>query len=636
MPAGEARRIKAEAARELKERRDNSMRRLLRAQYMPWVVGGAVFAVGGICWLLRWLVDPLTAVTVAGLVVLVLALVAFMVGRGTKKWKTRVHLAAGVASLWLLYAASTGPSWDAPFVWTVGVIVSSSAWWKANRIPHPKAPSRDVVPVPVEQSIPVLWDANLGATGAVLAGSYLSDRDTSKPNTETYIINLRPGKQTITGTLGYLELIAGGLLTPVERVLPEPHPDRNPNHVKLTIVEHSPIEETIPYNGARLVGNQRHMIEVGPYGDGDGYARWRMWQPGELPMTGSWLSGLIIAGTGIGKSRLMELLAAGYMASGSAVVWFVDPQGGASSPVLREYADWYVSGEGTAKMLTALELIANAREKENSVRGWTRFDPTPERPGLVVFMDEFHMSVERYATQLEKLTRRAQKLGISIVALTQGASLESLGKDILRASLMANLIVMKTGSNQTKNLLPGLPVDPETLPKIAGYGYSVGTDGSRTAPMRAEHLEDPGHWFAQYPMPKLDALSANAAGDLYGLRREEAAAEQDANRLWVEQMSNGEMRPELDEPDLDDWGTPEPAPFQVVKFPSAPPEKPARDRVLAAVAQGINRTADIQAHVKLSKSQCADVLKKLLESKELERPTAGVYAIAGSEGNVED
>jgi hypothetical protein len=30
------------------------------------------------------------------------------------------------------------------------------------------------------------------------------------------------------------------------------------------------------------------------------------------------------------------------------------------------------------------------------------------------------------------------------------------------------------------------------------------------------------------------------------------------------------------------------------------------------------------------------VLKKLVEDRRLERPTAGVYRIAGSEGNVED
>src|SRR5437879_3454767 len=75
MPAAEARRIKAEAAKAQQEQRENSMRHLLRRQYGPWLAAVAVFAVGAVCWLLRWLVDPLFAVTVAGLVVPVLALV---------------------------------------------------------------------------------------------------------------------------------------------------------------------------------------------------------------------------------------------------------------------------------------------------------------------------------------------------------------------------------------------------------------------------------------------------------------------------------------------------------------------------------------------------------------------------------
>jgi bacterioferritin-associated ferredoxin len=633
----EARRIKAAAELEQKERRANSALTLLRRQYMPWVAAGAVFAAGAVLWLMRWLSnDPLLPVATAALAGLVLAWAGWMTGRRTTKWRGRVHLGAGTASAYLLYAAGSGPSWRAPLVLVLGTVLVSSSWWKANRPKHPLAPSRGAVPVPVDLSINGLWEENLGAPGAVLAGSWLDHRDTSRTNCESWTVNLRPGKQTITGVLSQLELIAGGLFTPVKQLVLEPHPDHNPNHVKLTVVQHSPIEETMPYRGARLAGDQGNLIDVGPYGDGDGYAQWRMWAPGEKPMTGSWLSGLVIAGTGIGKSRLMELLAAGYMASGNAVVWFVDPQGGASSPALQEYADWYVSSEGTARMITALEKIAEAREKQNSARKWQRFDPSPERPGIVVFMDEFHVTIARYQTRLTALARKTQKVGIAFVGLTQGGGLASLGDDILRASMMPNLIVMKTMSNQTKNLLPGLTVDPETLPKIPGFGYTIGTDGSRTAPFRSEYLETPEHWFKRYPMAKLDALSAGAAGDVYGLRREAADEEQEANRLWVEQMEAGTLPAEADEPDLDDWGKddPQPAAFQVVKFPlspaARPQDKPARERVLVAVAQGVTRTADIQERVGLGKSQCAAVLKELVEKNELEQPTRGVYALAGS------
>lgn len=641
----EARRIKAEQEQEERERRASSMRVLLFRQYAPWLAAFGVLIVGGVEWLLRWRIGVPTALSFATLVGLALGFTALLIGRSSKRWRGRVHLAAGIASAWLLWTAAAGPSWRAVLVLVLGTVLSSSSWWKANRPPHPTAPSPVAVPVPEEPTIPELWAANLGGHTRVLQGSKLSSyAEDAKDGCESYCINLVPGKQTITSTLSLLELIAGGLLTPVERVILEPDPDRSPIHVKLTIVEHSPIEDTVAYRGARIVGDHQHLIELGPYGDGDGYAAWRMWAPGEKPMTGSWLSGLVIGGTGSGKSRLVELLAAGYMASGYAIPWFNDPQGGASSPALQEYADWYTSSAGTGKMIAALERAAEARERENSAMKWSRFDPSPERPGLVAFFDEGHVAIAKYMDRLEGLARKTQKVGIAIIVLTHGASLESLGKDILRASLMANVVVMKTGSNQTKNLLPGLPVDPETLPKIPGFGYSVGTNGARTAPFRSEYQETPELWFEQYAklVPPMDLLTAKALGEDYQLRREVAVEEQEQNRQWVEQMRNGEapilLDAETEEEPVQDEQPMEGRAFHVVQFPTSPAarpqdrpqDKPSWQRIIALVGQGVTRTKEIQEAVGLSPSQTAAVLKQLLEDKHLEQPTRGVYAIAGS------
>jgi hypothetical protein len=635
----DANRIRKEEERERLERRASSMRVLLFRSYAPWLAGLGVFVLGGIEWLVRWLSGPMAAVAVAVGASALLAWVAWMVGRRASRWRGTLYRSVTLAALWLLLAAVKGWSPNAPLLLAVCVVFASSSWWKANRPAYPTAPVSVPVPARTEQSIPVLWAENLGGQGDLFPGSKLTDMDTSRPNCESYTLVLRAGKQSFMGVVRQLDLLAGGLYTPVERLVLEPHENRNPNNVKVTIVNVSPIEETVPYKGARIVGDHRHLIEVGPYGDGDGYANWRMWQPGEKEMTGSWLSGAIIAGTGIGKSRLMELLAAGYMASGCAIPWFNDPQGGASSPALQEYADWYTSSEGTAKMIGALERAAAAREKENSAMKWSRFDPSPERPGIVVFLDEGHVAIKKYGDRLEALARKTQKVGIGFVVLTHGASLESLGTDILRACLMANLIVMKTGSNQTKNLLPGLPVDPEMLPKIPGFGYSVGTDGSRTAPFRSEHLSKPEDWFARYArlVPKMDALTANAIGDDYRMRREAAAEEQEANRRYVAQLRAG-VQPTLDEVEEEEPVQDVPSrggAFQVAAFPSSPAGRPQDDlpswrRVLAAVGNGVTRTAEIEKAIGLSKSQTAALLRKLVDDQHLEQPTKGVYAIAGS------
>ena len=140
MTRSDAIRIKQEDARLLEERRANSMRRLLAKQFAPWIAAAVVFVVGAVCWLVRWRIDSLTAVSLAFIVGVAACWSAWMVGRRTKKWRTRVHWAAGVASSWLLWTAGTGPSWRALLVLVLGTVLVSGRWWKTHRIPHPPKP----------------------------------------------------------------------------------------------------------------------------------------------------------------------------------------------------------------------------------------------------------------------------------------------------------------------------------------------------------------------------------------------------------------------------------------------------------------------------------------------------------------
>lgn len=633
----EAEQIRLEDQAHRKLMRENGMRARLAAHHLPWRVAAGVAVLAALCWLITWLFGRETGVELACAIAILMAWVSRMIGRRAMKWRRDVYLATGVAAVWLIYAAAVGPTLEVPLCWMVGVIVSSNRWWKAHRIPHPLAPSRDRVPVPVlDESVPALWDRNLGDQGGRLPGSFLDHEDTSVPKRVRYLINLRAGKQTPSKVLGELEYIAGGLHVPIERVVLEPDPERDPNRVQLTIVEVSPIEKTMNYAGARIAGERRNLIDIGPYGDGDGFAQWRRWTPGEKPMTGSWLSGFVVGGTGIGKSRLMELLAAGYMAAGDSVVWFIDPQGGASSPALKEWADWAVDDEGATTMLFALERIAKAREREMNAMRWSRFDPSPERPGIIVYIDECHDIFKKNAKRWAALARKTQKVGIAFVGLTQEASLSSFQEEALRAALLTNAIIMRTESKTQGQLIPGIEVDPLTLPDIAGFGYVLKRSSSgRTAPFRSEYLADPARWFGQYPMPKLDQLSAAAAGDVYQLRAEDAAAQEEETRRWVEAMRNGEVTID-DEPDLDDTGAErETGAFQPPAFPRSPFDQRPQDKtpgqqIVALVAQGVTRTEEILKASPVGKSQTHALLKQMVDEHHLEQPTRGVYAIAGS------
>ena len=625
LPKDEAKRIRDQAIAERETRRKGRTLYRLKRHLAPWYAALTLAAAAGLGWLVK-LVDQAAGLWTAVGFACTVGFVGWLWAQRTKRWRTRLYAATIFAIGWLLVAAQTGPSRWLFITLAGGTILLGLRWWKTIRIPHPLAPA---TPEPERKAGPFeqLWNDHIADQSGVLPKSYLSDKDTSRDNAARYTVNLRPGKQTITQLLGSLERVAGGLMVPVKRVVLEPHPNESPNQGLLTVVKTSPIDETVAYQGARITGEGRHLLDLGPFGDGDGYAQWRMWQPGEKPMTGSWLSGFIVGGTGIGKSRLMELLAAGYMASGYSVVWFADPQGGASSPGLQQYADWYVDSDGVPTMLAALERIAYWRERENSDKKWTRFDPSPERPGIVVFLDECQVTFKKYGARWADLARKTQKVGISFVGLTQYASLENLGgQEPLRSSLLANAIVMKTNSKTNGQLIAGLDFDSEQLPKIPGFGYIIRVDASgRTAPFRSEYLAEPEEWFARYPMPPLDQLSVNAAGDPYKLRRETAVEQQLANRRELEQMRGGSQPPlptVVDEP------------AEVVAFPPAPtlaqPElkRAGREAILEALLEGPRTPKVLREATGLSEPRVGQLLKALTEDGTAIKLGHGLYDLS--------
>ena len=239
-----------------------------------------------------------------------------------------------------------------------------------------------------------------------------------------------------------------------------------------------------------------------------GEAGWRLWTAGESgDNDGSAWSGALIGAPGSGKSRTLESIAIGAMASGLAVCWFIDPQGGASSPALKSYADWYVDLSGADDMLRAIEGVAAWREFENATEGWTGFTPRPDRPLLVVFIDEAHEVLKgRSGKRLSALARKIRKLGICLVIVSQYPGIETFGGDeALRLSIMAgNGICFRTASNYAGSLMAGLEMDPKRLPDVKGYGFTIRVEGfSRLAPFRNRLCKN--------PFEEMERASAGAA-----------------------------------------------------------------------------------------------------------------------------
>ncbi|WP_020393447.1 hypothetical protein [Kribbella catacumbae] len=646
--------VAAQAKAARVERRQGRTIYRLRRQAAPWYYALAVFAFAEVLWLVSALSTTSAAVWTAALAAIPLGIVGWTIGRNAGAWRRRVWASNSAANAWLIWAASMDPaSLDshslALLVLMLVTMGLAAGWWKANRIPHPLAPS---APEPEEAKqfkgpLHQRWTRFVASSRGPLPESYLTQPDISNGK-QRYTIQLVPGQQTQTLALSSLDRISSGLNVPIKNLVLEPHPNELPTQMRITYVEKSPIDKVVLYDGPKV---DEGVIQIGPYGDGEGCAGWRYWTRGEVPMGGSWWGGAIIAGMGSGKSRLMELLAVGTVATGHAVAWFIDPQGGASSPALAKAADWYVDLDGAEKMLTALESICEWRSKEMAANGWIGVDPSPERPGITVFIDEAHEVFAENTDRWTKLARKARKVGIALVILSQYPGLSTFGgSEPLRAAVMAgNVVAMRTESRQNGQLLVGLDVDPLTLPAIPGFGYTVrrGNEFGRTAPFRAEYVKVPAEWLARYPSPELDPVSANAGAANYINRRSDMDSAMALVRAQVEAMKNGDLsaasglvgaiatatKVATGKPSANPLQLPPPPVLTLVKpaaaAPRPAPPEPAngREALLAILANGETKTKDLIEGARLSETRFRQLIGELTTAKLVEKVGRGVYRL---------
>lgn len=563
------------------------------------------------------------------------------------RWTKRVLIAGVFAAGWLTAAPyGVGPEQAAALI--TAEYALGARWWQQHRLGYPTPGETsgrdDEQELGLAEQFIADYATYAAAKGKVLEGSALMNPTRTK-HTIAFDLRLSRGSHSISTLYGALGKLATALDVNVQDLVPERHPRRKDAWARLQIVIDSPIAGDVKFTGPRRDGG---LLRLGPYADGDGEVPYKLYTPGSM-----W-SGVVIGGTGIGKSRIVENIVISAISGGDTVYWYLDPQNGTSSPSLAEHADWFATLDNADAMLMALLAIVDARSRENAALGLMEFTPSPERPGLLAVLEECHapLADPNKAKLWARIAREGRKVGVAFLLISQYPGLETFGgQDPMRSNVMAgNAIVLRTLSNTAKGLMPGLQIDPKTLPEIPGYGYVLGNDpaiGLRTAPWRNRDTgKNAGDWIELQPMPELDRVAATATllrTTAYRDRHEISASAQETAAAFIEALRRGELP---DAATLAETAVEEPQEAagdlgNVIKFPGPitpavqATEKVARERqasaqfgdshraVLGAVASGIARPSEIAQVVKLSQRRVQGILADLLNAGYVTKTGAG-------------
>ena len=542
--------------------REDRMRYRLRYQTRPFVAMSLLVAAAGAARAAAHLTgdqaDVATATAGAAFVAAVVVSVATrrLSGKRARRWATICSLAA---ASWLTWVAHVGLSFDAvtllgmlTFVllaWPSGA--DRSSYWERHRIP-------DTVPAEPEPAMPAaearlegyahLWATYCGGTSnGPLLGSWLTSHETMDSG-ERFVLQLVPGKHFLGDVIQALPKLRTGLhLMPNQDLIVERHPVLNETCLQLTIVTKSKAlhQGSVDWPGPNY-DPAAGTIALGPFIDDDGLARWNLYVDNRMR------GGAVFGATGSGKSRLLDSLGLSMAATDCTVVWFGDPQQGASSPMLSKHADYVARGvPAIREMLAMAMLVKELRELENAYHGLEGFVPSPQRPGLAILIDECHEAFADPEIQYMAtiLARAGGKLGIAIVAASQTVTQDTFGTasrakdaEALRSSLFAgNLLLFYLESPNAKSILR-LDVDPSQFPKIAGYAYRVNRTGKgRSAPLRCFYLRDEirDDWAGRIVWRGLDDGASGTIGDAYRRRKEQAAADRESLAAKIAALHEG-------------------------------------------------------------------------------------------------
>jgi hypothetical protein len=465
-----------------------------RKQLLPHYLTGGLLALGHVIHELAAQASAVgTAALLTGLAVAGAGAAATLLLRRRRillqGWLAWSALLATATATWMVVTVVAGLTWPGLAAALAADYAFGARWWARHR--HPAAveptaadPAAETEVITVDPSriahYPRRWAEFLGCTGGLLAGAQLVDGRPFEHGLE-YTLRLHPGKHDLDLVLSCMSKIATGLGHPMAQLVAEEFNEDSPELVTFRVVTQSPVKADVFFTGPQFIDGK---VVLGPYADGIGEALWRIYSDDSI-----W-GGMVIGGTGSGKSRLLEVIGLSAMDAHRiglpTYVIHVDGQDGASCPQLwkhanERYGSWEV--EQVLERITAMQKYRQ-RNRQSEDPGFT---PTLERPGILVIVDEAHVVITKEnAEEWAAIAREARKVGIGVVMGDQDGSLETFKKTVLRGSLRAgNAVGLKTDERTQGQIVANGKFNLADLPAIPGFGHTLGV-GARHAPYKGK------------------------------------------------------------------------------------------------------------------------------------------------------
>jgi S-DNA-T family DNA segregation ATPase FtsK/SpoIIIE len=206
-----------------------------------------------------------------------------------------------------------------------------------------------------------------------------------------------------------------------------PTPDDLANRFELRILDKDPHADAIAWPGPS-VSSITEPIDLGPFEDA-------------APVKVLFLRrhGLFGGATGSGKSGGLNVLMGNLTACDDVVIWAIDLKRGMElGPWASCIARLATTPAEARALLADAVAILEGRAEDLAARGLRIWEPSPDRPALVIVVDEYAELAENApdaAADADSVARRGRAVAVTLIAATQRPTQKAMGQGALRSQM---------------------------------------------------------------------------------------------------------------------------------------------------------------------------------------------------------